>query len=39
MIFGIVLSFFMRPNVPFSNDAAQLPSESERKQGDAWSGA
>jgi hypothetical protein len=39
MIFGIVLSFFMRPNVPFSNDAAQLPSESERKQGDALSGA
>jgi MFS family permease len=39
MIFGIVLSFFMKPNMPFSNDATQLSGESQRKEGDALSGA
>ncbi|MGF6964194.1 sugar phosphate permease [Paraburkholderia sp. WC7.3g] len=39
MIFGIMLSFFMRPNVPFSNDAAQPSGGSQRKEGDALSGA
>ncbi|MGF6483704.1 MFS transporter [Paraburkholderia sp. JPY419] len=39
MIFGIVLSFFMKPNVPFSNDATQPRSESESKRKDALRGA
>ncbi|MGF6787311.1 MFS transporter [Paraburkholderia sp. 35.1] len=38
MLFGIVLSFFMKPNIPFSNDATQPRSESQRKE-DAMSGA
>jgi cyanate permease len=38
MIFGIVLSFFMRPNVPFSKGATLPCSESQRKE-DALSGA
>ncbi|MGF6931649.1 MFS family permease [Paraburkholderia sp. UCT70] len=38
MLFGIVLSFFMKPNIPFSNDATQPRSESQRKE-DALSGA
>ncbi|MEX3894240.1 MFS transporter [Paraburkholderia sp. JPY432] len=39
MIFGIVLSFSMKPNVPFSNDATQPRSESESKREDALRGA
>ncbi|MGF6917596.1 MFS transporter [Paraburkholderia sp. 40] len=38
MLFGIVLSFFTKPNIPFSNDATQPRSESQRKE-DALSGA
>ncbi|MGF6412966.1 hypothetical protein [Paraburkholderia sp. MM5482-R1] len=38
MLFGIVLSFFMKPDIPFSNDATQPRSESQRKE-DALSGA
>ncbi|MGF6267314.1 MFS family permease [Paraburkholderia youngii] len=39
MIFGIVLSFFMKPNVPFSNEATQPRGEAERKREDALRGA
>ncbi|MBB5499940.1 hypothetical protein HDG37_004160 [Paraburkholderia sp. MM5384-R2] len=38
MLFGIVLSFFVKPNMPFSNDATQPRSEPQRKE-DALSGA
>jgi MFS family permease len=37
MIFGIVLSFFMRPNLPFSSGATQPHGESQRSE-DALSG-
>jgi MFS family permease len=39
MICGVILSFFMKPNLPFSNGAAQPRGEPQRTREDAHSDA